>query len=304
MAANKGQLTPVQNDIFHENYRYMWEKLSVTYYQVSQTPEKCPEIHGREYLPSYAYLCRCMKDSYVPTVSTVNKIVDFYNANILPRVSGYQFVNERLSAQDAMRRRVDEDGSTERICGTYCGYYLSPQQEGKVCGALMRIQSEGDRGETKSRCVYYADGFSDAQRMERFGFEDLSAIKNNAVRLYAGEVQINDKAIFVNMHGVSNPADRMCLAMRYEQQEKSCGTIAVVMRVCGADASVFFVGLTRRGQSAQPDLQNDEKELVRLLKIRSENLQSDGLQVGGLQEQKWRAYLKKLDRRAKKDAKT
>ncbi len=305
MAVNKSELTSAQNDIFHENYQYMWEKLSVTYYQVSQTPEKCPEIHGREYLPSYAYLCRCMKHDYIPTVSTVNKIVDFYNANILPRVSGYQFVNERLRLQDVMRHRADESRSAERIAGTYRGYYLSPTEEGGVCGSLMYIQSESGSGEAKTRCVYYADGFSGDRLLEEFDFAreaDSAAAQQSGIKLYAGEVQVGENTIFMLLQSVSNPAEKMCMSidvLRAEQADRENAVLATVMQAGGAPARAFFLGMVRREQKVLPSIEKNQKEIVRLLKIRAENIQSGSLRVSGLQEQKWRAYIKRLSRKAK-----
>ena len=90
-------LSESERILFHANYKYMWDKISTTYFAVlrSKTPPSA-KIDEKK-LPSYAICAKCNNDeSYAPSRATIAKIVDFYNSQIRPPVEVYQFTHERI----------------------------------------------------------------------------------------------------------------------------------------------------------------------------------------------------------------
>ena len=78
-------LSESERILFHANYKYMWDKISTTYFAVlrSKTPPSA-KIDEKK-LPSYAICAKCNNDeSYAPSRATIAKIVDFYNSQIRP----------------------------------------------------------------------------------------------------------------------------------------------------------------------------------------------------------------------------
>ena len=100
-------LSESERILFHANYKYMWDKISTTYFAVlrSKTPPSA-KIDEKK-LPSYAICAKCNNDeSYAPSRATIAKIVDFYNSQIRPPVEVYQFTHERLEDSDNFRYRI------------------------------------------------------------------------------------------------------------------------------------------------------------------------------------------------------
>lgn len=84
MARTVVKLEQEENLYFHMNYNYMWKKLNTAPYYVSGAGEIPKWIHEQWLLPSYANLSKCLNPDYIPSINIVNKIVQFYNANIKP----------------------------------------------------------------------------------------------------------------------------------------------------------------------------------------------------------------------------
>lgn len=96
MARSVLQLQEEENYYFHMNYFYMWKKLNTAPYYVSGSGEVPSWIKDPWLLPSYVNLSRCMNPEFVPSMNIVNKIIQFYNANIQPEVDSFQFLHEKL----------------------------------------------------------------------------------------------------------------------------------------------------------------------------------------------------------------
>lgn len=73
-------MTKEENNLFHANYKYMWNKLSTTYYHVKTGTPKASHIQGGAYLPAYSICSKCFKDGYEPSIGTVDSIVQFYKS--------------------------------------------------------------------------------------------------------------------------------------------------------------------------------------------------------------------------------
>lgn len=52
-------MTKEENNLFHANYKYMWNKLSTTYYHVKTGTPKASHIQGGAYLPAYSICSKC-----------------------------------------------------------------------------------------------------------------------------------------------------------------------------------------------------------------------------------------------------
>ena len=96
-------MTKDENNLFHANYKYMWNKLSTTYYHVKTGTPKASHIQGGAYLPAYSICSKCFKADYEPSIGTVDSIVQFYNQNLSPQINTYQFLHEKLEKTDEIR---------------------------------------------------------------------------------------------------------------------------------------------------------------------------------------------------------
>ena len=129
--------------VFHENWKFMWEKLSATYYDVKNDTEKARRIAGKYDLPAYSICSKCHSDpDYMPSKRTIDSVVLFYNKNLSPEVSSYQFVHEFLFESNEMRHRLSTLYD-RRFTGCYYGYYSSSSSSGVINGACLKIYEEG-----------------------------------------------------------------------------------------------------------------------------------------------------------------
>lgn len=152
-------MTPAEKEMFHKNYRYMWQKLNTTHYFVkgpsayshfstSDSPSSAmveyakARIKGVDLLPSYAVCSRCnSNEDYEPTDRIVMKIVAFYNQNIMPEVSVNEFLHKDLSLTDEYRQ-TKGTVLDERFSGIYYGYYISDSNSVDILGSVLKIYKE------------------------------------------------------------------------------------------------------------------------------------------------------------------
>lgn len=143
MPRSRSNLTPMQVGIFHSNIKYMLQKLNTSFYQIKKDTTGSNRIEGgTSLLPAYSICSKCSSDpNYVPSVHTVNAIVQFYNKNLSPEISSYQFLNEDLEKTDSSRYRIST-ALDERFIGTFYGYYPSATEDGLIVGACLKIYKE------------------------------------------------------------------------------------------------------------------------------------------------------------------
>lgn len=143
MARSVIRLEKEECEIFHANYCYMWKKLNTAPYYVCGYGETPEWINSPWLLPSYVNLSKCLNPAFVPSMNIVNKIVQFYNANITPTVDVYVFLHERLEKSDG-KRSVGDNSILDELKGLYYGYYYAGiEDEAHIYGALIRIYSDG-----------------------------------------------------------------------------------------------------------------------------------------------------------------
>lgn len=143
MARSVIRLEESEQETFHANYCYMWKKLNTAPYYVCGYGEEPDWINASWLLPSYANLSKCLNPSFSPSMNIVNKIVQFYNANISPSIDSYEFLHVRLEDSDE-KRGIGDCGELAELAGLYYGYYYAGiEDETHIYGALIKIYSDG-----------------------------------------------------------------------------------------------------------------------------------------------------------------
>ena len=142
-AVRKNRLTDDEARLFRANYEFMWRTLGTTPYAVQPNKKTAYTVENRPVeneglLPSYAICYACYRDDYIPTPYVVNKIVRFFNANLSPSISPWQFLNEDLAANANIRYKGTSKYDS-RFIGVYNCYYTSSGSSADTTGALLKI---------------------------------------------------------------------------------------------------------------------------------------------------------------------
>lgn len=139
----KNRLTDEEVCLFRANYKFMWNTLGTTPYAVQSSKNKAytvknTPIENENALPSYAICFACYREDYIPSLNVVYKIVSFFNANLSPSISPWQFLNEDL-AENANIRYKGTSKYDSRFIGEYNCYYTSSGSSADTAGALLKI---------------------------------------------------------------------------------------------------------------------------------------------------------------------
>lgn len=216
MARNVTKLTPEENKFFHINYDYMWKKLNTAPYYVSGSGD-CPiYIRNEEELPSYVNLSKCRNPEFIPSINIVNKIVNFYNCNISPEITTFQFLKEDLSLTDSNRTQIIE-GFDKSFIGTYYGYYYSETSSKKVLGAVIKI--------------FEADNISLLDYKKYYDSLDLSLKRTT---FYQGIASVTPKFLILYLNGIDKEEKKLVI-------NQSTSKIANInQHLCGISFSVLI----------------------------------------------------------------
>ncbi len=225
------RLTDDENKIFHINYIYMWQKLNTAPYYVAGTGE-CPEwIKGTELLPSYVNLAKCKNNSYVPSINIVSKIVQFYNQNIEPKVTVFQFIKEDLTQTDSTRHTATLH-SGDRFIGTYYGYYYSDLDEKHLNGMIIKLynDSQGLKATViagiKNQAQLYSKALKKLVSSEYITAKEYEAyrssldISERKLTLYSGSVRLTDILMLVQMSGIDKAKKSLAMTIRIDNADK------------------------------------------------------------------------------------
>ena len=187
-------MTKDENNLFHANYKYMWNKLSTTYYHVKTGTPKASHIQGGAYLPAYSICSKCFKTDYEPSIGTVDSIVQFYNQNLSPQINTYQFLHEKLEKTDEIRYQT-KTINDQRFIGKYYGYYLSTS--GENLGAVLQVYEDNDilkavmitgiRNNEELFGNELADIFSNTPGMHAFACTLVGFIRHLLIQLLMGK---------------------------------------------------------------------------------------------------------------------
>ena len=222
MARNVTKLTPEENKFFHINYDYMWKKLNTAPYYVSGAGE-CPVyIRNEEELPSYVNLSKCRNPEYVPSMTIVNKIVNFYNYNITPEVTTFQFLREDLSLTDSSRSQ-NIKGFDEKYIGTYYGYYYGDSSKKKVNGAIIKIYKENNVLKATAITGIQNDKQLFDEKLSKLFSKDFISlnsynkyydsleISQKRTTFYEGIVNITPRFLIIYLEGLDNEDKKMVI---------------------------------------------------------------------------------------------
>lgn len=221
MARSVVRLEGDEIHFFHINYFYMWKKLNTAPYYVNGNGETPKWIKDPELLPSYVNLSKCMNPDYVPSMNIVNKIVQFYNANITPEINTFQFLHEKLESTDSQRHANGGQISTSKYHGIYYGYYYSGIPDQKIIfGAILRVFEAN--GIQAAQMITGISSPKDMQSMrlksliskDSLTLEDYQAYrdslelsKKRTLTLYKGVVTLTQESMFFQMQGIDRDSN-------------------------------------------------------------------------------------------------
>ena len=188
-------MTKDENNLFHANYKYMWNKLSTTYYHVKTGTPKASHIQGGAYLPAYSICSKCFKTDYEPSIGTVDSIVQFYNQN-------------------------------QRFIGKYYGYYLSTS--GENLGAVLQVYEDNDilkavmitgiRNNEELFGNELADIFSNTPPTSKHfqTYFETRSTENQRCSFYEGTVDITTSSILIFLTSPIEPIRKMVITFNID----------------------------------------------------------------------------------------
>ena len=122
---------------FHSNFKFMLKKIGCTLYDIEMDSQNSV---GCNLAPSSSTLYRCQNENYFPSISTVNKLVAFYNANLMPPIDVDTFLNQDLEKLDVGKNK---ELIVDRIFqGDYYCYYLSDNYLEKIHFGILRVYEQ------------------------------------------------------------------------------------------------------------------------------------------------------------------
>lgn len=284
-------ITEDQNKIFHLNYDYLWAKLSCTPYEAdlqrngpSNSSDKI-ELNEAKELPCYTHLYKYKDKNNIPSMSFVNKIVRFYNANLEPATTTFQFLNEILQESDTIRYRK-ESLVDERFTGIYYGYYynVSLTDYNIIRGAIINIYCENRK--------LYANLITGICSTEQLHSQELyTLISNNHISLeefqkytqslnlaeqrcylYEGNINLTKRALTINFEGKKEEARKLMLTLNIDsfpadKTRSYKGGLGFILTTNDGpfDAQFYLMGLI---STELPKLSLNDSRLPGILKIK------------------------------------
>lgn len=272
----KNWMTEKEKSLFRKNYNYMWNKLNTSHYYVkgnsntAQAIDTHNRIKGEDLLPSYVICYKCTLEEYEPTQQTVRKIVMFYNQNIEPEVSAWQFLNEELSKTDAIRH-LSRTRPDDRFIGTFYGYYFSSSISVEPIGAILKIYKTGK----KENSILRASLITGIRTDEDLHSDNLKKLFANEpitkkqydeyfyglpqekrrCYYYEGVVEITDNSVLILFHGCDSEPRKLVLTLniskfprptkKEEMERPYVGGLAFMLLTCDSpfDTRFFQMGL-------------------------------------------------------------
>lgn len=316
-------MTMEQKQHFHENFRYMWDKLGTSYYYVlgsvasEYNEDRRNGIHDdMRLLPSYSVCASCSSGNpdYWPSKDVVRRIVAFYNQWIRPEITVADFLNEDLAAGND-GRYLPGSMSDWRFEGVYRGFYYSQLSE-QVAGAyLIFYESREDRFSKRMKAVlingFYTDTAMNSRELKRnvlvggrptySGFaEYLSTLDPRASRpdYYEGEVEMNDECIMIMFRKQENDFGRIAMMINISsfpniaKLQRPCeGGLSYVMSTEGAgNFPAFYTFGFVRNDGRKTNMK--DPELERLLKVPGKQY---FLRLRPVDDKHWYQYIKTLE---------
>ncbi len=279
MSRSAVKLNEQENQIFHINYNYMWQKLNTGPYYVVGSGT-CPRwIRGAELLPSYVNLSKCKNNDFVPSMNLVNKIVQFYNHNIEPEITAFQFIKEDLSQNDTARHS-NTSLFDNRFEGFYYGYYYSDSEGKHLNGAMLKIYN--DRQSLRATLItgiktqkeLYGDTLKKLISKEYVGntayehYKHSLDISEQKLTLYEGNVLLTDILLFLQLQGVDKKNKNMGITFRIDRNSDDkywCGLSLATLIGENFDVQMFKVAVARAYEPSLIPLSFDNPHIDKVL---------------------------------------
>ena len=266
-------MTKEENNLFHANYKYMWNKLSTTYYHVKTG-------HLKQAISKVEHICLL-----TPSVLNVSKmamsqasaqLTALYNFTIkifLPKSIPIKFLHEKLEKTDEIRYQT-KTINDQRFIGKYYGYYLSTS--GENLGAVLQVYEDNDilkavmitgiRNNEELFGNELADIFSNTpptSKQFQTYFETRST-ENQRCSFYEGTVDITTSSILIFLTSPIEPIRKMVITFNIEcfppgYNRPYHGGLSFVMATSDGpfDSRVFKMGFINQITKATISL-NDE----------------------------------------------
>lgn len=237
MAKSVIRLEEAENEFFHINYLYMWKKLNTAPYYVSGFGEMPEWIKDEYLLPSYVNLSKCMNPQFVPSINIVNKVVQFYNANIKPEVDTYQFLHENLADTDS-KRNAGNVNDTDKYSGIYnCYYYAGIDAEKQVYGAVLKLFNSGSNTYAYMITgITTKEGMTDPKLLKLLKQDDLTAEDYKA---YKASLPLSKRRTTLYRGMASSVPGMMTIQLQNMEKE---GNILSVRMMLTSHIDGLFVG--------------------------------------------------------------
>lgn len=281
MARTVLKLDEEENAYFHLNYAYMWKKLNTAPYYVSGSGEIPKWIHEPWLLPSYVNLSKCLNETFVPSMNIVNKIVQFYNANIKPEVDSFAFLHEKLESSDNLRS-THAFSDTTPYCGLYqCYYYAGIPNKKEIYCALMKIQKQHDTTSVQMITgITTDDDINGVPLRELFRGKDISLdeykkyragleLSKRRTTLYKGRVELAPGIMTLSMGSEDRAGSIlvMRLPMIETLQGGYLGSIGLTTLISERDLQILKMCVMRADQKGLKPLKMDAEILHSMLPI-------------------------------------
>lgn len=304
MAKNITKLTENENKFFHLNYDYMWKKLNTAPYYVSGTGE-CPLwIKNTEVLPSYVNLSKCRNHDFIPSIMIVNKIVNFYNSNISPEITAFQFLTEDLSLTDANRTKNIELVDN-RFLGTYYGYYYNDSDIKQVVGIIIKIYEENQMlcavaisgintdeqlYGTTLKNLFEQDNITFDSYKQYFNSLDISLQRTT---FYQGYVSIAQRFLMIYLGGIDKEQKKLFINLSTENfinnDKYLCGTSFSTLISDKFDIQFFKLAILRANRDDIIPMSLKDEKLTEVLSMTK--LENEHITLTPRDEQKWYEFV-------------
>ena len=210
-------ITAEELQVFRRNYEFMWAVLGSSPHLAENernTSSETARLRSAALLPSRATLFACSREDYIPSRHTIYKIVDFFNANLTPSVTPWDFLHDDLS-QSTIYKQRGISRRREDFIGVYNGYYPAAREEYGVFGSILKIYKAGEMLKALLVTTIRTDeAFNDPILREFFAqpaptpndfkhFQDEYAKSSPFVRqgrryyYFAGNVEVTDSSVLI-----------------------------------------------------------------------------------------------------------
>lgn len=239
-------MTDEQRIHFHNNFQMMLLKIGTSPYYINgegRTDDN--SVLGRSLAPSYTTLCKCENDiSYEPTARTLNRLIDFYNANLEPSTDAYTFISMDINASEV--GKIQNNMLYRQYLGIYYVYYYSDNFIDEIHGGLLQVYELDGRFRAHlimslKESYQFKDVLdqvfhrSNTRTQIRKSFDKYRQRLPDAYRhcyYCEGPFEMYDRCVIMNLTNPNVPAHKMYITINTEHnsvQQEYPGSLAVYL---------------------------------------------------------------------------